>query len=56
MPRKLKRPKTVQPILRCLNQNAAGIDVGASEVYIAVPPDRDVQPHRSVHHKPNHER
>jgi len=41
MSRKLKRPRTVQPILRCLNQNAAGIDVGASAVYIAVPPDRD---------------
>ena len=46
MSRKLKRPRTVQPILRCLNQNAAGIDVGASAVYIAVPPDRDAQPVR----------
>jgi transposase len=33
-------------MLRCLNQDAAGIDVGASEVYIAVPPDRDAQPVR----------
>jgi len=44
--RKLKRPRTVQPMLRCLNQNAAGIDVGATEVYIAVPPERDAQPVR----------
>ena len=46
MSRKLKCPSTVQPMLRCLNQDAAGIDVGASEVYIAVPPDRDAQPVR----------
>ncbi len=46
MSRKLKCTRIVQPMLRCLNQNAAGIDVGATEVYIAVPPDRDAQPVR----------
>jgi transposase len=30
-----------------INQNAAGIDVGAEEVYVAVPPDRDVENVRS---------
>jgi len=27
-----------------LEENAAGIDVGAREVYVAVPPDRDEHP------------
>jgi len=30
-----------------INQNAAGIDVGAEEVYVAVPPDRDIENVRS---------
>jgi transposase len=30
-----------------LNSNAAGIDVGATEIYVAVPEDRDPQPVRS---------
>jgi len=25
----------------CIEANAAGIDVGATEIYVAVPPDRD---------------
>jgi transposase len=29
-----------------LEPNAAGIDIGATEIYIAVPPDRDAQPVR----------
>ena len=29
-----------------LEPNAAGIDIGAREVYVAVPPDRDEQPVR----------
>jgi hypothetical protein len=29
-----------------IEQNAAGIDVGATEIYVAVPPDRDPQPVR----------
>lgn len=32
--------------LECIEPNAAGIDVGATEVYVAVPPDRDSQPVR----------
>jgi oxalate decarboxylase/phosphoglucose isomerase-like protein (cupin superfamily) len=32
--------------LYCLNPNAAGVDVGATEIYIAVPVDRDPQPVR----------
>jgi hypothetical protein len=30
-----------------LQPNAAGVDIGATEIYIAVPPDRDAQPVRS---------
>jgi transposase len=32
--------------LECIESNAAGIDVGATEVYVAVPPERDSQPVR----------
>jgi len=32
--------------LECIEPNAAGIDVGATEIYVAVPPDRDVEPVR----------
>jgi hypothetical protein len=31
----------------CIEPNAAGIDVGATEIYVAVPLDRDQQPVRS---------
>ena len=30
----------------CLEPNAAGIDVGAAEIYAAVSPDRDAEPVR----------
>ena len=33
-------------MLPSLNPNAAGIDIGATEIYIAVPGDRDRQPVR----------
>jgi len=33
--------------LECIEFNAAGIDVGATEIFVAVPPDRDPQPVRS---------
>jgi transposase len=33
-------------LLSCLNLNAAGVDIGATEIYIAVPGDRDPQPVR----------
>jgi transposase len=39
-------PKTAASLLSCLNLNAAGIDIGATEIYIAVPGDRDPQPVR----------
>ena len=32
--------------LECIEPNAAGIDVGATEVYVAVPPERDSEPVR----------
>jgi len=34
------------PSLKCIEPNAAGIDVGAREVYVAVPEDRDPKPVR----------
>jgi transposase len=46
MPRKVKSTGTSAPRLHCLNKNAAGVDVGANEIYVAVPPDRDSQPVR----------
>ena len=30
----------------CLEPNAAGIDIGAREIFVAVPPDRDEHPVR----------
>ena len=30
----------------CLEPNAAGIDIGAREIFVAVPPDRDERPVR----------
>jgi transposase len=38
--------KTGAPVLHSLNPNAAGVDIGATEIYIAVPADRDLQPVR----------
>jgi hypothetical protein len=38
-----KSKKVALPIL---NPNAAGIDIGATEIYVAVPPDRDTEPVR----------
>jgi len=34
----------VVPSLNCIEPNAAGIDVGATESFVAVPPDRDPGP------------
>ena len=50
MPRKRKnnKEKTGAPMLHSLNPNAAGVDIGATEIYIAVPADRDPQPVRHV--------
>jgi transposase len=33
-------------VLLCLNPNAAGVDIGATEIFMAVPGDRDLQPVR----------
>lgn len=41
-----QRRGKVSKVLPLLNPNAAGIDVGASEHYVAVPPDRDERPVR----------
>ena len=35
------KAKKVMDALEQINRNAAGIDIGAEEVYVAVPPDRD---------------
>lgn len=48
MPTKRSDPKTKPtPMLHCLQPNAAGVDVGATHIYIAVPPDRDSESVRS---------
>ncbi|MCU1297938.1 MAG: transposase [Acidobacteriaceae bacterium] len=48
MPRRkhVKRGSRISPMVRLLEPNAAGIDIGATEVYVAVPSDRDTQPVR----------
>jgi transposase len=45
MPRK-KKSKNNAPALPVLNPNAAGLDIGATEIYVAVPADRDSEPVR----------
>jgi transposase len=37
----------MSPTVRVLEPNAAGIDIGATEIYVAIPSDRDPQPVRS---------
>jgi transposase len=44
--RKNSKKKIGAPVLPYLNANAAGVDIGATEIYIAVPVDRDAQPVR----------
>ena len=44
---KKRKGKTSEPMLYCLQPNAAGVDVGATEIYVAVPADRAPQPVRS---------
>ncbi len=42
MPTKRSAAKTKPtPMLHCLQPNAAGVDVGATEIYVSVPTDRD---------------
>jgi len=38
---KRSNKKTGAPVLLCLNPNAAGVDIGATEIYVAVPEDRE---------------
>jgi len=47
MPPKPERKGTWSATTYILQPNAAGVDIGATEIYIAVPPDRDSQPVRS---------
>lgn len=48
-PKKQKRagPGGAVPSLSCIEPHAAGIDVGAREIFVAVPQDRDPSPVRS---------
>jgi transposase len=41
-----RKSKNVTVGLPVINPDAAGIDIGATEMYVAVPPDRDTQPVR----------
>jgi transposase len=43
---KKKRERQNQAVLPILKPNAAGIDIGATEIWVAVPADRDPQPIR----------
>jgi transposase len=46
--RRLRKAKGVAARTdRLLQPNAAGLDVGATDIYIAVPPERDADPVRS---------
>lgn len=49
MPKKKKRSNQARmtPSLRVLRPDAAGIDIGATEMYVAVPADRAPEPVRS---------
>ena len=46
MARRRRKKAGKVKVLHVLQPNAAGIDVGATAIYIAVPPDRDVEPVR----------
>lgn len=45
--RRLGKPRVSPSVLERINPNAAGIDCGAREHYVAVPPDRDPTPVQS---------
>jgi transposase len=47
MAKKRKTRKTDNAILPVMRSNAAGIDIGATEIYVAVPGDRDAENVRS---------
>ena len=42
----VQRASRISPTARLLEPNAAGVDIGATEIYVAVPSDRDTQPVR----------
>jgi len=44
--RRQKRGRSTRPLLERINRNAAGIDCGSAEHYVAVPVDRDPEPVR----------
>jgi transposase len=48
MPKRKHVPKAshISPTTHLLEPNAAGVDIGATEIYVAVPSDRDIQPIR----------
>ena len=48
-PKKAKRAGQggAVPSLSCIEPHAAGVDVGATEIFVAVPQDRDPSPVRS---------
>ena len=45
--RRLSKPRVSPSVLERINPNAAGIDCGSAEHYVAVPPDRDARAVRS---------
>ncbi|MFL6445710.1 MAG: hypothetical protein ACJ713_17980 [Candidatus Sulfotelmatobacter sp.] len=42
-----RKSKKVQASLPILHMDAAGIDIGATEIFVPVPPDRDAEPVRA---------
>ena len=46
MPRN-RKSKNARAALPVLHADAAGVDIGATEIYVAVPQDRDFEPVRS---------
>ena len=45
--RRSPKPRISPSVLERINPNAAGIDCGSAEHFVAVPPDRDATPVRS---------
>ena len=45
--RRPSNPRVSPSVLERINPNAAGIDCGSAEHYVAVPPDRDPNPVQS---------
>jgi len=47
MARMTKRGKSNGPVQLTMHPDAAGVDIGAEEIFVAVPTDRDEEPVRS---------